>query len=148
MDTERTTTLTSSPGGGGERCLVDLVVDPTERVDAPPSRFGTVRVDTLREIAANKVCALLGRAEIRDLVDLMVIARAGTDLRQAMLDAERKDAGIDPATLAWVLDQINIGQGARLPGGVSGTELEAFRTYLIRFLRAMALERAQRGPPR
>ncbi len=130
---------------GEERCLVDLVIDPTERVDPERPRFGSVRVDSLREIAANKICALLGRAEIRDLVDLMVMAKAAVDLRHAMLDAERKDAGVDPATLAWVLDQITIHEGAHLPGDTSRLELEAFRTDLIRLLRAMALERARRG---
>lgn len=128
---------------GEERCLVDLVIDATVRVDREPRRFGPVRVDTLREIAANKVDALLGRSEIRDLVDLRVILASGVDLGRAMQDAERKDAGVDPATLAWVLDQITIGPAARLPGGADAAELEAFRKALIRDLRALALERAR-----
>jgi hypothetical protein len=131
---------------GEERCVVDLVIDPTERVDLERPSFGAVRVDSLREIAANKVGALLGRAEIRDLVDLKAIARAGGDLRQAMRDAERKDAGADPATLAWVLDELTIGETASLPGGISPDELETFRKEFIRLLRAMALERARRDP--
>jgi predicted nucleotidyltransferase component of viral defense system len=128
---------------GDERCLVDLAIDSTERVDPEPRRFGAVRVDTLREIAANKLDALLGRSEIRDLVDLKAILEAGVDLGQAMRDAERKDAGADPATLAWVLDQITISQSARLPGGVASVELDAFRKEIVRRLRAIALERAQ-----
>lgn len=128
---------------GEERCVVDLVIDATERIDPEPREFGSVRVDTLREIAANKVDALLGRSEIRDLVDLKFILEAGEDLARAMRDAERKDAGIDPATLAWVLDQITIGASARLPGGVAPEELDAFRRELVRRLRAMALDRAR-----
>lgn len=96
-----------------------------------------------REIAANKLDALLGRSEIRDLVDMRAILGAGVDLGVAMSDAERKDAGADPATLAWVLDQITIGQSAHLPGGVAAGELDAFRKELVRRLRAMALERAR-----
>jgi hypothetical protein len=128
---------------GDERCLVDLAIDSTDRVDLEPRRFGAVRVDTLREIAANKLDALLGRSEIRDLVDLKAILEAGLDLGQAMRDAERKDAGADPATLAWVLDQITIGPSARLPGDVAPAELDAFRKEIVRRLRAIALERAQ-----
>jgi hypothetical protein len=127
-----------------ERCLVDLVIDPVERVDPDAPTFGEVRVDSLREIAANKIGALLGRSEIRDLVDLMLMERAGVDVDQAMLDSERKDAGTDPATLAWVLDQITIPATARLPGDVPPGELDAFRVALVRRLRALALERARR----
>jgi hypothetical protein len=100
-------------------------------------------VDTLREIAANKLDALLGRSEIRDLVDLKVILGSGVDLVQAMRDAERKDAGADPATLAWVLDQIGIGASARLPGGADPTDVDEFRKDLVKRLRALALERAR-----
>jgi hypothetical protein len=114
-----------------------------ELVDREPRRFGAVRVDTLREIAANKLDALLGRSEIRDLVDLKAIIESGEDLDRAMRDAERKDAGADPATLAWVLDQITIGPSARLPGGIAPAELDAFRKDLVRKLRVMALERAR-----
>lgn len=96
-----------------------------------------------REIAANKLDALLGRSEIRDLVDLKAIIESGEDLDQAMRDAERKDAGADPATLAWVLDQITIGPSARLPGGIAPAELDGFRKDLVRKLRVMALERAR-----
>lgn len=130
---------------GEERCLVDLVIDSTVRVDAAPRHFGAVRVDTLREIAANKLDALLGRSEIRDLVDLMVILGAGVELERAMRDAELKDAGADPATLAWVLDQIVIGPAALLPGDGSPVELDAFRRDLVRRLRKLALERARGG---
>lgn len=128
-----------------ERCVIDLVIDATERVDREPRRFGSVRVDTLREIAANKLDALLGRSEIRDLVDLKAILESGEDLERAMRDAERKDAGADPATLAWVLDQITIGPSARLPGGVAPGELDLFRKETVRRLRKLALERAKGG---
>jgi hypothetical protein len=128
-----------------EPCVIDLVIDATERVDREPRRFGSVRVDTLREIAANKLDALLGRSEIRDLVDLKAILESGEDLERAMRDAERKDAGADPATLAWVLDQITIGPSARLPGGVAPGELDLFRKETVRRLRRLALERAKGG---
>ncbi|HSM92473.1 MAG TPA: nucleotidyl transferase AbiEii/AbiGii toxin family protein [Anaeromyxobacteraceae bacterium] len=129
---------------GEERCLVDLVVDSTPRVGGEPLRFGEVRVDSLAEIAANKVDALLGRSEIRDLVDLMFILGAGVQLDQAMLGAERKDAGADPATLAWVLDQISIPPAARLPGGADPVALDGFRKDVVRRLRLLALEWAER----
>jgi predicted nucleotidyltransferase component of viral defense system len=128
---------------GDERCVVDLVIDATPRVDDPPRRFGAIRVDSPREIAANKIDAILGRSEIRDLVDLMALLGAGEDLDRAVRDAVRKDAGADPATLAWVLDQISISPSARLPGGADPAAVDAFRRDLVRRLRAMALAWAQ-----
>ncbi|MGE3844180.1 MAG: nucleotidyl transferase AbiEii/AbiGii toxin family protein [Vicinamibacterales bacterium] len=65
--------------------------------------IGVVRVDPADEIFANKICALLGRAEIRDLVDVMALEQSGLSLERALLDGQRKDGGLTPAQLAWVI---------------------------------------------
>jgi len=129
---------------GDEACVVDLVVDRAPAVELQKARFGAVNVDTRREIAANKICALLSRSEIKDLVDLMFLVRSGIDLHQAFADAQRKDASADPATLAWVLDQITIGPNARLPGGFDPAELDAFRRDFVKHLRGEAFALARR----
>ncbi|TFH23974.1 MAG: hypothetical protein E4H03_04830 [Myxococcales bacterium] len=79
------------------------------------------------------------RREIKDLVDFEQLMRSGIDVEQAILDAQRKDAGADPATLAWILDQIVIGPEARLPGGVDTARLIAFRGDLVKKLRGLAI---------
>jgi len=129
---------------GDEHCLVDLVIDRAPMVDPAKVTFGEVRVDTLREIASNKVCTLLSRSEIKDLVDLRALVEAGVDLDQALSDAERKDGGVDPATLAWILDQVSITPEAILPGGVDPGALLAFRDRLVPKLREMAFARVRR----
>jgi predicted nucleotidyltransferase component of viral defense system len=123
---------------GGDSVLVDLVVDRAPDVDVPQSVPGGIRIHSLREIAANKVCALLGPGEIRDLIDLRAILQRGLDLRAVLADAERKDAGVSSATLAWLLDGLHIGADARL-AAVSASELEAFRKALVHQLRALCL---------
>lgn len=123
---------------GAESVLVDLVVDRAPDVDAPESVAGGVRIHSLREIAANKVCALLGRGEVRDLVDLHLILRRGLDLGAILADAERKDGGVAPATLAWLLDGLRIRPDASVPA-VTAAELEAFRVDLVRRLRRLDL---------
>jgi hypothetical protein len=123
---------------GAEDCIVDLVIDRAPDVDPSIEERDGVRVHSLREIAANKVCALLGRSEIRDLVDLRAILLRGLDLASVLRDAERKDAGVSAATLAWVLDSVRIGEDAALPGGGDPTDLERFRVDLVRQLRALA----------
>ena len=75
----------------------------------------------MREIAANKVCALIARSEIRDLVDLRALLDAGCTLERALEDAAIKDRGADAATLGYLLDQLTIGADARLPGNVDPT---------------------------
>lgn len=125
---------------GGESVVVDLVVDRAPDVDAAEVAASGVRLHSLREIAANKVCALLGRGEIRDLIDLRAILQRGAELQGVLVDAERKDAGVSAATLAWLLDGIRIGGDAKLPG-VTVAELESFRQDLVRRLRALGLPR-------
>jgi hypothetical protein len=128
---------------GEERCVVDLVIERAPRIDPVKAVFGAVRVDTLREIAANKICTLLSRSEIKDLVDLEALVNAGIHLEQAFADARKKDGSADPATLAWVLDQISIGPDAALPGGADPGRLLAFRDEFTEQLRAMAFAQAQ-----
>ncbi len=107
-------------------------------------RPSAIVVDTLREIASNKICTVLSRSEIKDLVDLQELVEEGIDLEQVLADAARKDGSVDPATLAWLLDEIRIGPHARLPGGVDPVRLVAFRDELVRKLRTMAFARATR----
>jgi len=128
---------------GQERCIVDLVVDRAPLIDARKRQVGAVRLDTRREMAANKVAALVGRSEVRDLVDLQVLLEAGQSLDLALADAARKDAGVDPATVGWTLEQLHLGPEARLPGGVDAVALDRFRADLVLRLRKAA--RAQAG---
>lgn len=131
---------------GDEECIVDLVIDRAPMVDPEKATFGNVRVDTLREIAANKICTLLSRSEIKDLVDLQALVAAGIDLHQAFADAETKEAGADPATLAWVLGELRIAHEALLPGGANVAALESFRQSFVKQLRALAFARTRPDP--
>jgi hypothetical protein len=124
--------------------LIDLVIDRAPVIEPDKANFGTIQVDTLREIAANKICALVGRSQVKDLVDLKALLDAGIDLDGAIADAGRKDGGADPATLAWLLSELTISPEARLPGGVDPAKMTAFVTELIPKLEKIAFERAQR----
>jgi hypothetical protein len=121
-----------------ESCKVDLVVDRAPPIDPDKDCIDGVRLDTKREIAANKICTLVSRCEIRDLFDLQALLATGIDLAQACADALRKDRGADSATLAWLLSNLTIGAEARLPEGVDPTELLIFRDALVNRLRALA----------
>jgi hypothetical protein len=67
----------------------------------------------------------------------MLLERFGCSVDAALPKALDKDGGCTPATLAWVLSQIRIPDGAALPGDVSVGETRAFLTRLIeRLLKA------------
>jgi len=130
---------------GEESCVVDLVVDRAPMLDVDKPARGRIRIDTMREIAANKISALLGRAEIKDLVDLRDLLDAGISIESALADASSKDASADAATVAWILDQIKIGPGAALPGAVDPVALDRFRAELVVQLQEAAFKQASRG---
>lgn len=130
---------------GDERCKIDLVVDRAPPIEREKVLVDHVRLDSMREIAANKICALVSRAEIRDLVDLRALLEAGIDLEPACDDALMKDGGADPATLAWLLDTLAISNDARLPADTSPPDLLAFRDALVERLRALAFARTRRS---
>jgi predicted nucleotidyltransferase component of viral defense system len=99
---------------GDEAVVVDLVHDRAPQGEVPKVQFGAVRVDPPEEILANKLCTLLSRSELRDLVDVYALEEAGFRVEDALPLAQRKDGGLTPLQLDWVLSQIDL---ARLPDG-------------------------------
>jgi hypothetical protein len=121
-----------------ESLVVDLVFDRAPQAHPDKLWFGHVRVDPAEEVFANKLCALLGRAEIRDLVDVRALERAGLSLGEALRAGALKDGGLTAGQLAWVLSQITIGQDAAVPGELTPAELSAYLDDLIARLAALA----------
>lgn len=110
-----------------EHLKVDLVRDTAPQIVSEKPRYGGAIVDTLADIAANKICAIVGRSEIRDYVDLWFLARAGVDLDEAIARAHDKDGGVDVATLAWILGQVKVHQTPpSLVQPLSAAELQGF----------------------
>lgn len=126
---------------GDEGLVVDLVKDVGPQLHAEKLDCENIVVDPADEILANKLTALVGRAEERDLVDVMFLERAGYSIESALPAALAKDGGCTPATLAWLLSEITIPDGAILPAGVSGAELRNYVTDLVARLLAMAAPR-------
>jgi hypothetical protein len=116
---------------GDESVVVDLVIEHAEQLRPEKPLHGIVWVDPADEIFANKLCALLGRSEIRDLVDVRALEGLGLSLTDALAAGQRKDGGLTPAQLAWVLSQITIGDAATLPAAVPPAELRDYLRGLI-----------------
>ena len=124
---------------GTDTTLIDLVIDRAPQLVVDKELVGRVRIDPQREIAANKITALLGRTAPRDLVDIFALFDRGHTLEATLADARTKDAAVDPGTLAWVLSQWRLGPSVPLPIGVSLDDIERMRTQLIERLIALAV---------
>jgi hypothetical protein len=123
---------------GSEAVVIDLVHERVPQVVNNKPLIGIIRIDPPEEILANKLCALLGRAEIRDLVDVRALEISGFSVDSALSAAARKDAGLTPAQLGWVLNQITLGDDLIPPGGVSVEELRSYLARLIARLSHLA----------
>ncbi|HVS09930.1 MAG TPA: nucleotidyl transferase AbiEii/AbiGii toxin family protein [Planctomycetota bacterium] len=126
---------------GNETVLVDLVFEPVPQARAEKPRRGKIRIDPPEEILANKLCALLSRSELRDLVDVLELERAGFPVDSALPWAMKKDSGLTPAQLAWVLSQIHIGDDARIPGTRSPEEVREYLADLRTRLAGLSMPR-------
>ncbi|MEI6791100.1 MAG: nucleotidyl transferase AbiEii/AbiGii toxin family protein [Myxococcaceae bacterium] len=92
---------------GLEQVILDLVADPVPMIEEPVlwNCEGTqIFLDTEHEIMVNKLCTLLSRSEVRDLIDVEALLSKGQDLKLAIQHAAQKDGGFSALTLAWVLE--------------------------------------------
>jgi predicted nucleotidyltransferase component of viral defense system len=121
-----------------EAIVIDLVREYVFQISPEKPVINGIRVDSPEEILANKLCALLSRSEIRDLVDVRELEKAGFNLKDALSAAQRKDTGLTAAQLAWVLNQIKFGDDAIPPGDVSVIELRGYLDDLIARLKRLA----------
>jgi len=128
---------------GEERELIDVVVDRTPQLDGIKEDFEGIRVDTIREMIANKLTTLISRSELKDVVDLYFLKQAGYDLLASVPDAQRKDGGWEPAVVSMLLDRVQISE---LPDwllrDLSLSELQAFLTQLRLAIADLALPKA------
>jgi hypothetical protein len=121
---------------GTDSVVIDLVADPTPIAEpAQPFKLGdvTILVETPHQLLVNKLCALLSRSELRDLVDVHALVEAGLDLARALADCPGQDAGFSSLTFAWCARALPVRRVAAAQGW-SDTEIDAleqFRDHLV-----------------
>jgi hypothetical protein len=124
--------------------IVDLIAEPVTPIEAPASiDLGgvTILVATPHDVLVDKLCALLGRSELRDLDDVRALIESGGDLGRAVEDAARKDGGFSPLALAWVLRNLDIPRLARASGWDEEaiSRLQAYRDRLVGDVTGLAI---------
>jgi hypothetical protein len=114
-----------------ESTIIDLVADPTPIAEvAQPMIIGdaTIMVETPHQLLVNKLCALLSRSEVRDLIDIRALVESGTDLPRALHDCPGQDAGFSPMTFAWGAQNLPLRRIAAAQGW-SEPEIEALERF-------------------
>lgn len=125
---------------GEEREVIDMVVDRAPQLDAVKREIEGIRVDTVREMLANKLTTLLSRTELKDVVDLYFLEQAGYDLLAAIPDARAKDGGWDPAVVSMLLDNLRVTETpAWMIKELAPSDLVAFLNRLRLAIAAQAL---------
>jgi len=124
---------------GTETVELDVVHDGAEQVEEAPPAIEGVVVESLADLRASKLTCLLSRSEPRDLVDVLFLQRAGHPPERDLHLALRKDAGIDPAILAWLLRQFPVEPLPQMLEPLAADELVAFRDDLAERFRRLAV---------
>lgn len=115
------------------------VVEEMPDLESPPPELEGILVESLADLRAAKLCCLLSRSEPRDLVDLLFLDRAGFPPELDLPLALRRDAGIDPGTLAWLLGQFPVGPLPLMLDPLTEQDLDRFRLDLRERFRRLAL---------
>lgn len=118
-----------------EQLVVDVIHEPQRDLEAPPPAIEAVVVESLLDLRASKLTCLLSRSEPRDLVDVLFLERAGFVPEEDLAFALKKDAGIDPGILAWLLKDFNVEPLPEMLEPLGTGELKAYRDALAERLR-------------
>ncbi|MBI4950447.1 MAG: nucleotidyl transferase AbiEii/AbiGii toxin family protein [Myxococcales bacterium] len=118
---------------------LDLVHEPLADLESPPPPLEGVVVESLADLRAAKLTCVLSRSEPRDLVDLLFLDRAGFPPERDLALALRKDGGIDPGVLAWLLKQFPVRPLPLMLEPLTEAELLAFRDALQERFRALSV---------
>ena len=91
--------------------------------------FGQVIVDSIENIGANKLTAILSRTEPKDFVDLYFILKAGYDFDDLFVKAQARDLGMHPFYLAGSLRQVR--NFRRLPAVIPPLPLFELQQFIL-----------------
>jgi hypothetical protein len=123
----------------GHTLELDLVHEAVLDIEPPPPPVEGIIVESYADLRAAKLTCLLSRAEPRDLVDVMFLDRAGCTPEADLPLALRKDAGIDPGVLAWLLKDFPTSPLPRMLVPLSPDEVRQYRDDLAERFRIAAL---------
>lgn len=130
----------------GERVEFDFAQDSPYRLE--PTRLDPelgLWVDSLEDIACNKLSALFGRAEPKDFVDVYFVVQEVLPFDRLVALARRKHVGMDDYWLAMALAQVE--QVAVLPHMVKPVSLDELTAFFLARAKEL-MDQASAAPER
>ena len=119
--------------------IIDFVIEKVPQIDKEKKTFEMIKVDTQLEIGINKICTLLSRTELKDIIDLYFLVKNGFDIKENIEKAKLKDGGVEPAIISYLLSRFKI---SKLPDymieKVSVEELEKFISDIKKLMAEIA----------
>jgi hypothetical protein len=91
----------------GKELKIELINDVPSHIGKLVDHPVLGTLDSKENILANKITALVDRALPKDAVDIFFLLRDGLDIKQTLLDADSKAAGINPLLVAKYLNEFN-----------------------------------------
>jgi predicted nucleotidyltransferase component of viral defense system len=122
----------------GESVIVDFVREVVPQISGEKNLFDGMVVDTLDDITANKICTVISRAEIKDYIDLYFLGKAGYAIENYIPLAQRKDAGVSQAMVAYILSEVRL---LKVPDYmIARISIEDVQEYFRSLARKLAVE--------
>ncbi|MBI2898677.1 MAG: nucleotidyl transferase AbiEii/AbiGii toxin family protein [Planctomycetes bacterium] len=126
---------------------LDFVFDVPPQIVTPKPVVNGVRIDSLEDIVCNKIGAILDRGEVRDLIDLFFLDRAGYRTQEWWRHTLRKEAGLTPEILAHQVSTVPVdAPWPRLVVPLDLPQLRAYRDDLALDLARQAFPRSPTAP--
>lgn len=94
----------------GETTLIHLALDSTFRFEPVKGfpEYPRLKIDTLTDIASNKLLALFGRATLRDFIDVYFLVQKEHFVKKQLMEmAVRKDPGFDLYWLGVAFERVH-----------------------------------------
>jgi hypothetical protein len=118
---------------------VDVILEGSGRIDPHDAILEGIVLEPLADLRAAKLTCIPSRSEPRDLVDVLFLERAGYPPERDLENALRKDVGMDPGVLGWLLGQFPVRFLPTMLQPVSEEELRSFRDELRERFRRLAV---------
>lgn len=92
-----------------ESTIIHLALDSLYRLDPVilAGEFPGLKIDSLKDIAANKALALFGRATLRDFIDVFFLIKEKFGKNDLIPMAQKKDPGFDLYWLATAFERVH-----------------------------------------
>lgn len=92
-----------------ELTIIHFAIDSPFRFEKPSDLkdFPGLKIDSLIDIATNKLLSIFGRAALRDFIDIYFLVKEKFDRNELIEKAAKKDPGFDLYWLGVAMEKIN-----------------------------------------